>query len=238
MSVDLDIAEALVSASYFVVKKKYKEAINQQYSTYQHALDFKVGRGKKTYHIKNGSRHVITYGVKMVANKLQSKKNAANWLSGREIVNMGFMGGVLTLKNCLIHTIVHEYAHYKQTLAGERLQGSVHNPAFYSIVHELYKDGLGNELSAYFDNHPALKDVCFESDSDENAPVVYGRHNVLTGSTAFFKANVIGRGRVELSGKVKRVNAKTLSLQVSNPVDQRMMLNYKVPYQLILKIKD
>ncbi|WP_138438003.1 hypothetical protein [Marinobacter shengliensis] len=106
-----------------------------------HSLAARAGSGKATHHKfdRRRSRHVITIGQKMVEDKM-TKASASLWLSAKEIMRHGFFGGDLTPPKLLAHTVLHEYAHALQTVRGERLRGSVHNPEFYSILRQLHTD--------------------------------------------------------------------------------------------------
>lgn len=238
MKQEADIVAAMIAASYKIVKEKYRSYVDENFTSYVHSLDFVAGRGRRTSHKKRGTKHIITYGVKAVVSKMQSKQIASRWLSGREIVDMGFFGGELTLKNSLIHTIIHEYAHYLQVLEGGRTKNSIHNCYFYSVVRRLYDDGLAVELSAYFDNNPVLKELCFKdvinSDIAPNDNTdIYSPQTVNKGDVVKFDATFKMLGVVEVEGAVKRANTKTVSVSIKNPLDKFMELDYRVPYHLI-----
>lgn len=105
----------------------------------QSELRCRVGSGQATYHQfdAHARRHVITFGQRMVAAKFQPD-SCQGWLSTREIQGRGYFDGEVSTLNLLAHTCCHEFAHLLQSVSGERRRGSVHNPAFYSILDELY----------------------------------------------------------------------------------------------------
>ena len=74
-------------------------------------ISYRVGSGQKTYCRGAKDNFVLTYGLKMVQSKASSPQKCAGWLTGREILNMGYCGGELTLLNGLAHTVYHESAH-------------------------------------------------------------------------------------------------------------------------------
>jgi len=246
MTLESKIVSAMLVACETIVRKKYEPIVRKQYPRYAHTLCFVKGHGVKTYHRRKDSysdykRHVITFGVKMVALKVSSKQRAASCLTGSEILNMHFLGGELTLKNVLIHTIVHEFAHYLQVIAGDRHRRSVHNDAFYSIVRRLYDEGLGEALITFFDTDPVLKELCFATnngDLDAQASTeIFSRHNIDVGNVVVFTGRIRGKGTLSLQGTVTRINTKSVSLDVTNPFDKRETVNYRIPYHLITEIQ-
>lgn len=107
----------------------------------------RVGSGRATHHrhdLRSGE-HWITFGTKMVADKL-TPEACGSWLSTREILDRGYFGGQVSVANLLAHTGCHEFAHFLQTLAGARRRGSVHNAAFYRILNSLHDSGVADRF--------------------------------------------------------------------------------------------
>jgi len=112
-------------------------------------LTTRVGRGRATYHrVDKSSRHLIVFGWKMVQQKSLGWPAASRWTSGREIVNRGYYSGHVDLLSVLAHAACHEFAHLLQSVEGKRKRGSVHNAAFYSLLDEMHREGVADEVLA------------------------------------------------------------------------------------------
>lgn len=122
----------------------------------------RVGSGFATNHRKQ----TITYGVKMVQDKRQ-ESSARNWTTGKEILKRKYFDK-FTYKNLIIATILHEYAHFIQTLTGGRKRNSVHNDAFYKILDDFYANDYHFIVQDFLMNY----DDFWNSEFDKPLPIV------------------------------------------------------------------
>jgi|GEM_PF-3373113 len=113
-------------------------------------LDFRLGRGAKTYHLARDKDHVIVLGVKCLADQLNSRRTACKWLSAKEITKRKYFRGQLLPAELLVHILCHEFAHFVQVLLGRRYKGSVHNKEFYEILDRVHKRGHADHLLKQF----------------------------------------------------------------------------------------
>lgn len=190
-----------------------------------HSLAARAGTGKATNHklYPRRSSHVITIGQKMVEDKM-TEAGASRWLSTKEIKRYGFFGGDVTLPKLLAHTVLHEYAHALQTVRGERLRGSVHNPEFYRILFQLHKDHGPMVLASVervfkqrgidtaFRSAPALTETppqAHQSASPFAARIHDRRYS--PGDTVCFEH----KGET-ITARVTKVNQKTISFESGN----------------------
>lgn len=172
----------------------------------------RVGAGRATHHRfdLNSGEHRITFGAKMVADKLVPQA-CSSWLSTREILGRGYFGGQVSVVNLLAHTGCHEFAHFLQTISGGRHRGSVHNASFYRIVDELHESGIADEF------RQALLDLA------RNRGQVLASEPVTMPDPkerlAQFRPGdpvCFGHGN-SLEGRVTRINRKTCSVQGTGP---------------------
>lgn len=109
---------------------------------------------------------VITYGAKMVTEKLIPEQRA-RWRCAREIAEYGFFGGDSGLLSNLAGTILHEYAHFlvvanfahgsEEPGRVRRKRREVHGKNFYSTLTRLHAYPIdGGTMAAFVKN--ALKD--------------------------------------------------------------------------------
>tara|TARA_B100002049_G_scaffold204909_1_gene164723 strand:+ start:13251 stop:13778 length:528 start_codon:yes stop_codon:yes gene_type:complete len=160
------LASLMVLASNEVLYSKHKKWVAVKHPGV--SLEFRVGSGKATYHssprLRTGVRkHQITYGVKMIASKLTSRNVAMKWRTGKEIKCMGYYDKNVTMQTLLAHTILHEYAHFYQTLTGGREYGSVHNDEFYRILNRLHECGLADDLLDWLMQHDIFRNMSFHN---------------------------------------------------------------------------
>lgn len=139
------------------------------------------------------------------------------------------MDGVLTPTNALVHTILHEYAHFHQTLSGGRYSNSVHNQQFYRCLNKLYRDGADKRLLAYFQNDPVLNNLKDWVEESVDETVGASDINICTGDYVEFNDN---KGK-KIVGYVKRVNSKTLT--VVSEMDLGVV-KYRVPIHIAKKV--
>jgi hypothetical protein len=172
----------------------------------------RVGGGRATHHrFDFGSgEHRITFGVKMVADKLVPEA-CGSWLSTREILGRGYFQGQVSVANLLAHTGCHEFAHFLQTVSGGRRRGSVHNAAFYRILDDLHGIGVADSF------RQALLDLA------RNRGQVLATDSVTMPDpksrlARFQPGDLVCFGRDNtLEGRVTRINRKTCSVQGTGP---------------------
>lgn len=119
-------------------------------------IEVRTGNGFATYH-KN---HRITYGIKMLKHK-QLKEQALGWTTGKEIIHRNYFND-FTYKNLIIATILHEYAHFIQTVKGFRYYKEVHNKAFYNILDGFYNKGYHLKIEMFLMKHDVFRNAAFK----------------------------------------------------------------------------
>ncbi|WP_246065442.1 hypothetical protein [Hydrocarboniclastica marina] len=185
----------------------------------------RVGGGRATHHRfdLHSGEHSITFGAKMVADKLDPRA-CASWLSTREILARGYFDGRVSAANLLAHTGCHEFAHLVQTVSGGRTRGSVHNSAFYRILDDLHRDGIADGF------RQSLLELARNRGQmipDASVQIADPREALAS----FKPGDVVCFGRNnELQGKVTRVNRKTCSVQGTGPCEGR---RYRVSPQAL-----
>ncbi|OEY66214.1 hypothetical protein [Marinobacter sp. X15-166B] len=189
-------------------------------------LRCRVGSGQATYHRfdPRNHEHLITYGVRMIADK-SCATTAVRWLSSREIRQRGYFDGELSWRNLLAHTCCHEFAHLLQQVAGQRLRGSVHNRYFYQILDELHASGAAAAVRARLtrraaDTGVALTDTVFQPVVRE-APAV---HWQVGDPVTFGQPPRLHRGHII------RVNRKTCTVAGTGAGQG---VRYRVPFALL-----
>ncbi|WP_242634301.1 hypothetical protein [Marinobacter salicampi] len=189
-------------------------------------LACRVGSGQATYH-RHDQRdqvHRITYGLRMVMAKYQSQ-TAAGWLSSREIIRFRYFDGILSPRNLLAHTCVHEFAHLLQQVAGQRRHGSVHNQEFYRILHELHADGSADAVKEALGMAADRLGLSLPETAFVVPEPTDMRARWRVGDAVSFGS----RSRVH-SGTVQKVNSKTCTVTVSQG---KQGLRYRVPFALL-----
>lgn len=207
----------MIHASKEVVHKFCQDWLAEKHPNVK--LDFVVGSGKRTYHMKiKLNEHCITYGQGMIKSKLSSQKKCREWLTAREIIDRNYFGGVITIQNTLVHTILHEYAHFIQVLTGGRGHRSVHNDSFYRILDRMYTRNTHEAVKSFMMRFPEFAELDFLEEDD---PTYSGI--IRIGNTVTFrdKKDKIISGTV-IGNKGKRISVKT------------QFSNWLVPASLIL----
>lgn len=185
----------------------------------------RVGAGRATHHqVDLGSgKHWITFGAKMVADKL-APELCGSWLSTREILARGYFQRQVSVANLLAHTGCHEFAHFLQTISGARLRGSVHNPAFYRILDDLHHSGTAERFRS------GLLDLA-RARGQALATVPVTMPNPQADLAQFQPGDRVRFGRDNrLQGQVTRINRKTCSVQGTGPCQG---LRYRVSPQAL-----
>jgi hypothetical protein len=212
-----------------------------------HSFSARVGKGQSTNHKLIDREHVLTFGVLMVEDKL-TEHSTAKWLSVREIARYRFYNGKVNLINLMAHVILHEYAHALQTVAGERLRGSVHNSGFYRILRNLHAEHgetIREKVIAHFESHgistewrEAPKQTLTETTpfgdrigDPRRAPATptdreEGKHQLATGQTVSF------------THKDRRIVG---TIQKMNPTRAKVdtaIGTYNVPYRMLSAVTE
>jgi predicted thioesterase len=201
------IAQAMASITMITLEPAYRAEFKAKGAH----VRARAGRGAKTYHQKDGAQHMLTFGPRMVSDKVDG--DSSRWLSAREIKRYRYYDGDQTVTSLLAHTILHEFAHALQTLAGERLRGSVHNAAFYRILSDLHSTHGGVVRDTL---RETLKRMGLDLDN-QRAAATTSNTNEVARSQSTYDFRVGGPVRVEhngrvIIGRVVRVNQKTLSV--------------------------
>lgn len=186
----------------------------------------RVGNGRATHHRLDlvSGEHRITFGVKMVADKMVPEA-CGSWLSTREILARQYFRGEVSVANLLAHTGCHEFAHYLQTVAGARRRGSVHNAAFYRILDDLHNSGVANLF------RQSLRDLARNRGLRLSSKSV-ALPDTQTSLARFQPGDLVCFGQdSELQGQVIRVNNRTCSIQGTGPCEG---MRYRVSPQLLL----
>jgi hypothetical protein len=208
------VAGLLCEATEQVLWREVQDWISSQPA--RHSLQCRVGAGEATYYRPLANhRHLINYGSKMVASKLNPVM-AAQWRTGREIAERGYFCGELTLPTLLAHTCCHEFAHLVQSINGWIRRGSIHNRNFYRIVDRMHAAGSGQRVLEHLEVRAA----------DTGLPLVVS-HDVPqpTIANSFKRGELVSfeyRGRAVV-GEVMRVNRKTVNVK---PVLPRLAADY------------
>ncbi len=181
----------------------------------RHQLHCRVGTGEATYYRSLGhNRHLINYGLKMVASKHNSQI-AAQWRTGREILQRGYFDGKLSLSGLLAHTCCHEFSHALQSINGWISRGSIHNQQFYRIVDSIHDSGVAQQVRDFIELR-AEKDglvLAFSSESSDSESCLCPQ------AAAFEPGELVSfeyRGEA-IVGKVLRINRKTVNVKPVQP---------------------
>lgn len=171
-------------------------------------LDCRAGRGRATHHrAHHPDEHQITYGIGMVSSKLDPAQRIT-WLSAREIQRRPYFAGHLGLASVLAHTCCHEYAHFLQSLAGERRRGEVHNAAFYRHLDSLHQDGRAQAIRTHLLQRAEGLRIALD-DQPPRLPATPARERWQPGEVVRF-----GRpGGPQHEGRIVRVNRLTCTVE-------------------------
>lgn len=224
------LANLMVKASIDVLYKQHLPWLKNKYPKV--SLRFRVGSGEATNHkffadkIYN-SEHSITFGALMVASKLNSRDHGASWTTGKEIKDRGYFNGRLSMQSLLVHTILHEYAHFYQSLRDGYTKGSVHNDSFYEILDRLYTSGLAQDVYNWMMQFDIFKNCKFTVDTPIENPTPKNRYR----KSQFKPGNVVvfqdSNTKKKLQARVLRLNTKTLTVTAG-------AAKYRVPFGMVL----
>lgn len=157
------IVNLLIMASENILLKDIQPWLEKKHP--ENKLSFRVGNGYKTYHRKLATnRHLITFGTKMVYSKLHSQFYASGWTTGKEILSRGYFNSNITPQTALASCVVHEFAHYIQSINGKRHYGSVHNEYFYEILDRIHSNGAAQKVLDYLNSFPEFNSLSFLND--------------------------------------------------------------------------
>jgi hypothetical protein len=209
------VAGLMGTATREVLWKRYAEQITRRGPA---RLVTRVAAGKATNHRRKpgADLHVISYGWKMVQDKAADHARASAWLSAREIRSRSFFGGELTVLRVLAHTVCHEFAHLRQSVAGERSYRSVHNRAFYRLLDEIHADGAAELVLDHLTAAVRGAGLDLEWTAEEAARVPVPPHERPRpeGLSSFQPGDRVSfeiRGR-RVVGRVRRVNLRTVTV--------------------------
>ncbi len=191
-------------------------------------LTCRVGGGQATYHRFDAhrNRHLITYGVRMIAAK-QQLETAQGWLSTREILKRGYFGAEVSPLNLLAHTCCHEFAHLLQQSAGKRFRGSVHNRHFYQSLDQLHANGSAEAVRTALLARAQDHDLALSTDPFDLASAQRSAPEWQVGEVVAFHA-----GKREVQGRIRRVNRKTCTVEGTG---RAVGVRYRVPLPLLRK---
>lgn len=142
------IARILCDATTQVLWRAWKERL--QAVRPDVSMTARVGAGQATNHRmdRRNGRSVLTFGRLMVASKFDPAKRA-RWRTCKEVTHRGYFDRSTNFLSVMSHTAIHEFAHLFQVANNDRLPGSVHNPAFYSVLDELHRNGDAERVKAF-----------------------------------------------------------------------------------------
>ena len=231
------IASIMVQISQNIVWPVIHEICKEEKVKVKYPFQAKVGSGSRTYHIlkkdKHVLKHTVTYGQKMVLDKFDYER-ARKWLTGREISEKGFLNSELSFKNLMAHTILHEMAHALQTIMGDRLHKSVHNPAFYRWLKRLHKC-CGEEVVSTLELMSIKKKVNLEFKEidknyvkDEFLPNIVEQKNLK--ENKFY--SVVIKDTLTLV-KLLKINPKNSVVVIVDKNSENIGFSYNVPISLV-----
>lgn len=181
----------------------------------RHQVHCRVGAGEATYYRDLGAnRHLINYGLKMVASK-HNPEIAAQWRTGREILGRGYFDGKLSLSGLLAHTCCHEFSHAVQSINGWIRRGSIHNQQFYHIVDSIHHSGLALEVRSFIEQRARAEGLSLAFSpavSDSQLLALRESRSFEPGELVSFEY----RGE-PMVGEVLRVNRKTVNVKPVRP---------------------
>lgn len=218
------ITGLLVEATTKVLAVEYSEFIRSHPK--KPTLSCQVGAGKRTCHQLIGyNSHKIVYGQKMVESVLSSRTSASTWTMSRENARFNFFNGAVTPQVVLASAVIHEFAHFIQTLNGDRKMGSVHNHAFYSLLLKLHGDGgVSARVLEYLMKDKVFSELEFGTFVAKPPSLTGGSLSVVK-QGSYGPHNLAKGMRIRFSGKegvILRVNEKTVSTE-----------KYRIPFPLI-----
>ncbi|SFR66875.1 hypothetical protein SAMN05216203_2389 [Marinobacter daqiaonensis] len=218
------IAQLMCQATHEVLWSAYRDDLRSRRARAQ--LVCRVGGGRATYHRYDhrDQRHLITFGVKMVAAK-QEARTAANWLSTREIVGRGYFGGEVSVLNLLAHTCIHEFAHLLQLQGGKRYHGSVHNRHFYRLLDELNGNGSAGQVRRFLADAGTSVGIALDT-----APMVLPARQAQAAQWQRGDHVEFGEGPQAREGVILRINRKTCTVEGAG---LSRGLRFRVPFVML-----
>lgn len=218
---------ALLCEATAILDKEYREKgtfINMPF------IGTRVGAGKRTCFTANriggnNKEYMITIGAKMVESKCWNKEVMSGWLSSREIKKYNYFNGELTIQNSLMHTVMHEYAHFVTHLKYGREKGISHGKDFYSVLREIYAKDMHVSVVNFMSRHSVFTELDFENNDAAKANNGLSSNEVCVGDVVEFEL----KGEIE-PARVVRVNPKTVSVETKKGA-------FRVPYCMISKSK-
>jgi hypothetical protein len=217
------LAEIMINLSHQIVWPAIQEICQEHNTKIKHPFMGRVGSGARTYHIikvhNHKKHHVVTYGKKMLEDKLDQNR-AEQWLTGIEIVEKKFFDGVVSYKNLVAHTILHEMAHALQTIMGDRTYKSVHNKAFYQWLRLLHQK-CGDNVVEQLENMSAKKNIALDfktaktnDNQSELRPKTKSISNVTTPRLKVNKIYQCYLKRESVLVRLDKINRKRLHVTV------------------------
>jgi len=186
------IANAMKMATESVLHTKYKHLKGLDKFT------CRIGTGYATNVTQKGSaknhHYVLTYGMKMLISK-QTKKEAMQWTTGKEIKDRKYFDGKPSYKNFLVSVILHEYAHAIQFVTEKYESGSIHNDCFYEILDGFYEKNYHVDLDKYLSAFPA-----------------YTNSNYLNEDRSLSSVDLIGANYLEFKSKGQKSIVKIVKI--------------------------
>jgi hypothetical protein len=219
------IANLLVKSVNAILLPHYKDWFSEEYP--DHSLEIKAGSGKSTCHrfYPYTKTHVLTFGKKMIESKIHSQLKSSQWTTGKEINNRNYYGGNLTIQNCLAHCVIHEFAHFIQSLKFKREMNSVHNDDFYNILDEMhFKLNFDELVLDFLNKHKIFSELCFENDFTKEMPSKFNKNSMNIGNRITYKGK-----SGETEGFVTKINPKRVVVRTSRG-------GVSVPYTLVLSV--
>lgn len=200
-------------------------------------INFRVGSGKSTYFktiTKAGkTKYSITFGKDMISSKLAGH----SWRSNKEIKQFNFFNGDDNIQNTLIHTVLHEYAHFIHHIMSKNkkdekfnllpmsdfsqlknlsiVDDKTHGRTFHNILKLLYKENMHN-----FVKDILTTEEVFNKLEKKNKVAEQDTQNKVKGDTIYF----LIKNRW-IQGTIKKVNPKTYTVQTE-------IGGYRVPKSL------
>lgn len=157
-----EIAKLMVKATQVVLYQQQVAWLKESHP--DTTLLVRVGDGLGTHCTRYTKReYAITYGIDMIADKLDSENCGADWTTHKEIVSRNYFNGSTTIQKLLAHTVIHEYAHFFQFLTDSVKKNSIHNAAFYQIVDNLYMAGLAHDVLTYMSQYSPFNALKFKN---------------------------------------------------------------------------
>jgi hypothetical protein len=167
----------------------------------------------------------------MIQQKVSDCEKAKEWRTGKEIMSRGYFNGDVSIKNTLVHVIMHEFAHHIQTMENKRLKGSVHNDGFYEILDRFYRDGEHEKVMNYLEQFPEFSELKYEKgegNGKKRFVLEFNKNTVNKGQIVTFKKNKSRDSTI--NGFVIKTNLQSATVISDNQ-------QYSVPYCIIQDCK-